>query len=223
MLRLLGLVWFIHFQLIGQTQDMLDYNDSRNKLYKCLNLEPFQDSKMDFHLRLNIEYSVIVDIWKDENEMKGGVYQYIYQEEKQNLNREFEETKTYLHKKDTLNDKSIDRIMHCVDSIMTLDSIDIHPMSKFNCGVIQPIVFIEKKNAEEFQWKKTHESHIKSILEDTKIQRLNTDVWPYGIYFGIGGSAMTMHHINPVRIMFSGVSCQYSTRKEQNRALFTYF
>lgn len=216
MLRIISVLIFIHWSGFGQSVEMIEYNEFREEIYECLNLESFQDSKKDFHLRINIKSSVIVDIYRNKNEIKGTVYNYIYQDEKQLVNREFVETNTYIHKTDSLNTEEINSIIYYIDSISSSDSIDLPRFRKFSCGIIQPVVNIQIKDSCVFHHRRIHIDHINVLLENKKLQRINTELWPYGQYSRIGGSSLCLFSRNPMRIYFSGLSSQFSSRNEQN-------
>lgn len=221
MIRILSALLFFHINAFGQSEELIAYNESKEKLYECLNLESFEDFKNDFHLRLNIQYSVIVDIYRNEKEVKGMVYNYIFQDEKQLANRELMETNTYIYKIDSLDLEEINSIIHYMDSISYLDSISLPCFSKFNCGSIPPVVNIQTYDSGIFQIRKIHIEHINDLMKNKKLNRKNVNEWPFGSYSGIGGGALAMYYDNPLRIYFSGVSSQFCTRNEQNLNLIS--
>lgn len=203
--------FFIHCYVFGQTDKIIEYNTSNSKLYECLNLQFFHNSEYDYHIRLNIQNSILLDIWQENEIYYGHVYKYMFQEKEQLLNREFVESNTYVFQIDTLDERFVNQIVHKMDSLSLVDSIHVEWLPMCQLGPSGFFIF-ENKKLNNWSYLRIPVKHIIDFVPDDFI-RFDQSDFPYGFYF-IHSQCLWLY--NPMKINLSGVSAQYSSREEQN-------
>lgn len=211
MLRIIRVLLFFHFNVFGQNEEMITYNESKEELYKCLNLESFQYSTKEFHLRLNIQGSVILDIWKDDGELKGNAYSYVLQESKYIINGVSKNTDTLFYKMDTL---SLDQIKSIIENVESMYS-----NYAFGC-FLQPrfSILVEKKINEDFSTDQELLYYFTSFDYQTFQFSYKSDL-PPGKYVLEGGLGWSKFH--PFSFQDKSLPSEFANRENPRKNLFS--
>lgn len=204
-MRLITLFLFISFQLIGQNKRMFEYNERYKNLYTNLNLESFHNSKKDFHLRVHLYDSYIIDIKENNHKIEGSLYYYEYHDMDRLINKSLLDEETIYYKEFTLNSETIQSILNFTDTI---------PSYNGNGQFSRPVFFQSKKEL-DYTFTIYEYKTFKSLFEDElgfitnsilRDKQLLIEKKTYK-------HRCSYHFTSPG---FSGVSTQYSSRREQN-------
>jgi len=218
-MRILSFLFFIHCHVFGQIKDITNYNNNYKQLYESLNLTPFQEVDHAFHIRLNISYSTILDIWKEGDDFKGFAYYYAYQEERQVMVNDYRKVDAYVFKKEPIDDEMIKAIVTKSDSIISLDSLDIPFYYSYSCYNEPPYYRLEYKDSTAFSllYHLNNQSlgEITASYYNKKFKEFIEQLLP-GRYRGFT-------KFNPFPNTFTGVSAEFTSRKAQNLDLITHF
>lgn len=217
-MRALVILLFIYSNTFGQNQKIIDYNEYFKELYEHIQLEPFQESDSEYHLRLIIRNSMILDVWKEGNDVKGFAYNYVYQEEKQIMLNDFRKVNTYLFKKESIDKDMIELIINKSDSILKLDSIEVRSYWRYSCIFTPPLFSLEYKDKNELLLFERIKIESLGYLVDHYLFKYEDFIsnLPPGRYDGFS-------KIDYDPATFSGVSSEYSSRKEQNIDLLSNY
>jgi len=204
-------------------QYLYDNPNVEKDILKSVNLKPFESSESPNHLRLNIQNSILIDIYIEDSIYIGNVYYYIFQKTKLIMVNNYEKWNKYKVKKESLDKDVIQELLQKSDSILKLDSIDV-PLNKYkSCFQPSPTFDLELKNSGD----STIYSH---HIENSKFGRCISDFVDkyYKFYFNLPGGLYTRGNgqmyssfVN-FPYSFSGVSPEFSSRKEQNINLIDY-
>lgn len=220
------LFFLVSFYTSGQIKRIIEYNETQKQLYETIGVTPFQNSEHNFHIRINYQNSVLIDIWVENNILISNKYSYVFQTEKEFINGEKKETNEYLFEKETENTSTAKLFIAQIDSIFKIDSIihvDSTEIKSPRMCNLNPsgTLKIEYKIGNEFIYHRVYASLLnnkilKYILSNTEfIERL-----PYGIY-RISDSGLLCLKFNPFVLKFTGISPQYQSRFDQNYGILT--
>lgn len=213
-MRTLVILLFIYSNVFGQIEEIIKYNEDKQQLYELIKLDPFQDSDYKYHLRLDIQNSIILDVWKEGDDIKGCAYNYIYQEEKQVMLNDYREVNTYIFNKEDIDQNSIKDIISKSGSILALDSNEVPFYIFYGCNLnpYPPYFSLEYKDSNAFV-----------LLNNIKIELL-ANIVEYFLHkrkdfesnLSPGRYRGGVIKWNFFPNTFTGVSSEFSSREEQN-------
>ena len=203
-------------------QYLYDNPNVEKDILKSVNLKPFESSESPDHLRLNIQNSILIDIYKTDSIYIGNVYYYIFQKTKLIMVNNYEKWNKYKVKKESLDKDVIQKLLQKSDSIVKLDSIDVPRNKYWSCIDPAPTFELEYNRSEDtvlYYHRIENSKFGESILyfvEKYNNFELNLPAGHYetSAYYQLAATCFPY--------TFSGVSPEFSSRKEQNISLIDY-